>query len=232
MRPDPRAPRPRFSGVLTRWDADRGFGFVEPDDQAGERLFVHARAFAPGSAAPREGLRIGFEVEPGPQGRKRAVRVRTVATTAGTEAALRPGAARREARRVTTGSRPDARALLALPVFVLVYLAAAWWWRLPGWVALAYLAMSALCFGAYALDKQAARTGGWRVSERALLLIGLAGGWPGAVLAQQGLRHKSRKQPFRTWFWCSVAVHGGLFVLLAGPWGRPVLATLAAALAR
>ncbi|WP_295856031.1 DUF1294 domain-containing protein [uncultured Xylophilus sp.] len=103
---------------------------------------------------------------------------------------------------------------------------------LPGWLAPAYLAMSALCFSAYALDKQAARTGGWRVSERDLLLIGLAGGWPGAVLAQQWLRHKSRKQPFRTWFWCSVAVHGGLFVLLAGPWGRPVLTALAAVQAR
>lgn len=77
-----------------------------------------------------------------------------------------------------------------------------------------YLLMSVVCFAAYALDKSAARRGERRIPERRLLLLGLLGGWPGALLAQQWLRHKTRKQPFRTLFWCSVAVNLALFSAL------------------
>lgn len=79
--------------------------------------------------------------------------------------------------------------------------------RLPSAVALAYLLASGLCFAVYALDKSAARRGQRRTPERTLLLLGLAGGWPGAVLAQQWLRHKTRKQPFQNRFWLTVALH-------------------------
>ncbi|MGR4864830.1 DUF1294 domain-containing protein [Caulobacter sp. LARHSG274] len=48
------------------------------------------------------------------------------------------------------------------------------------------------------LDKDAARRGLGRISERTLLLIATLGGGLGALLAQQILRHKTRKQPFRT----------------------------------
>lgn len=47
-------------------------------------------------------------------------------------------------------------------------------------------------------DKQAAREGSWRVRESTLLSLALIGGSVGAVLAQQMLRHKTRKQPFRS----------------------------------
>jgi uncharacterized membrane protein YsdA (DUF1294 family) len=78
-----------------------------------------------------------------------------------------------------------------------------------------YLLASTVCFIAYALDKSAARAGARRTPERTLLLLGLAGGWPGAVLAQQWLRHKTRKQPFQALFWLTVAVHAGLAGWLA-----------------
>jgi uncharacterized membrane protein YsdA (DUF1294 family) len=81
---------------------------------------------------------------------------------------------------------------------------------LPPAVAVAYLLASLACFTAYALDKSAARAGARRTPERTLLLLGLAGGWPGAVLAQQWLRHKTRKQPFQNLFWLSVAAHACL----------------------
>jgi uncharacterized membrane protein YsdA (DUF1294 family) len=84
-----------------------------------------------------------------------------------------------------------------------------------------YLLASTVCFIAYALDKSAARAGARRTPERTLLLLGLAGGWPGAVLAQQWLRHKTRKQSFQGLFWLSVAAHaalaGGLAWYLLGP---------------
>lgn len=86
--------------------------------------------------------------------------------------------------------------------------------RLPPALALAYLAASIVCFAVYALDKSAARRGERRTPERTLLLLGLAGGWPGAVLAQQWLRHKTRKQPFQNLFWLTVAMHVGLAAVL------------------
>lgn len=78
-----------------------------------------------------------------------------------------------------------------------------------------YLLMSALCFAAYAADKSAARRGRRRMPESRLLLLGFLGGWPGALLARHWLRHKTRKQPFRTLFWCTVAANLSLLVVLA-----------------
>ena len=50
----------------------------------------------------------------------------------------------------------------------------------------------------FAWDKHCARNGMWRVPERTLLSMALIGGTIGAVAAQYGLRHKMRKEPFRT----------------------------------
>lgn len=70
-----------------------------------------------------------------------------------------------------------------------------------------YVCASLVCFAAYALDKRAARTGRRRTPERTLLLLGLAGGWPGAFLAQCWLRHKSSKRAFQMKFWFTVVLH-------------------------
>jgi uncharacterized membrane protein YsdA (DUF1294 family) len=62
-----------------------------------------------------------------------------------------------------------------------------------------YLAtINLVAFAVYGLDKRAAVRGGWRVRESTLLLLAFAGGSVGAVAAQQLLRHKTRKEPFRT----------------------------------
>lgn len=61
-----------------------------------------------------------------------------------------------------------------------------------------------------------------------LALLGLLGGWPGALVAQQRLRHKTRKTAFVVTFWITavlnvaalVAWHAGLLPALAAGWGR------------
>lgn len=75
-----------------------------------------------------------------------------------------------------------------------------------------YLVMSVVAFVAYGIDKRAARNGGRRISEATLLMMGLLGGWPGALLAQRRFRHKTKKQPFRTLFWLSVVANTALLV--------------------
>lgn len=74
-----------------------------------------------------------------------------------------------------------------------------------------------LCFVAYAADKSAAAAGRWRVAENTLIFLGLAGGWPGAIIAQQVLHHKSNKAAFRAVFWGSVMLNVAAFIGLTTP---------------
>jgi uncharacterized membrane protein YsdA (DUF1294 family) len=96
---------------------------------------------------------------------------------------------------------------LPLLLFLALYAYAALARGLPSAVGLAYVLASVACFALYARDKAAARRGDRRTPERDLLLLGLAGGWPGALLAQHWLQHKTVKLPFRTMFWLTVGVN-------------------------
>lgn len=107
--------------------------------------------------------------------------------------------------------------MFAIPAFAIVYLAVAFAWGVPGWMAMGYIIASIVCFGAYAADKSAAVSGGWRISERNLLLLSLAGGWPGAIVAQQFLRHKSSKASFRSAFWATVVLNIAGFIAINSP---------------
>ncbi len=88
-------------------------------------------------------------------------------------------------------------------------------WHVPVWAALMYVGASGVCFLAYALDKSAARRGARRTPESTLLMLGLLGGWPGGLLAQQLLRHKSNKASFRAAFWGTVMLNVAGFLLVA-----------------
>lgn len=69
------------------------------------------------------------------------------------------------------------------------------------------LLMSLVTLGFYAWDKRQAKTRGWRVPEKRLHLLSLLGGWPGALVGQRWLKHKSVKAKFRVVFWLTVVVH-------------------------
>ena len=74
-------------------------------------------------------------------------------------------------------------------------------------LAICYACASLVCFGAYAIDKRAARTNRRRTPEQTLLLLGLACGWPGAFVAQVMLRHKTSKRSFQIKFWWTVVLN-------------------------
>jgi uncharacterized membrane protein YsdA (DUF1294 family) len=56
-----------------------------------------------------------------------------------------------------------------------------------------------IAYGLFGFDKQAAEQGRSRVPEKTLLLISAIGGSCGAVFAQKKFRHKTKKQPFKTY---------------------------------
>ena len=69
-----------------------------------------------------------------------------------------------------------------------------------------FLLINVLTMVIYGADKMAARKGMRRVPEATLLVFGVTGGWPGAIAGQQLFRHKTQKQPFKTYFFISVVV--------------------------
>ena len=64
-------------------------------------------------------------------------------------------------------------------------------------------------------DKARAENGTWRTPEKVLHLLELAGGWPGALVAQWRYRHKTRKVSYQISFWLIVVVNLAVLALLA-----------------
>lgn len=92
-------------------------------------------------------------------------------------------------------------------------------WLEPALV-VGYWGLSALTWWVYRQDKRAAQRDTWRTPEARLHLLGFCGGWPGALLARELLRHKTQKQPFTTLFWLTIVANCALL----GWWllGRPL----------
>lgn len=86
-------------------------------------------------------------------------------------------------------------------------------------VVAAYLgAINVVAFHVFAWDKVEAASGrNRRTPERTLLALTAAGGTLGAVAARWLFRHKTRKQPFRTFFWLIIAAQAVLVARLVWP---------------
>jgi uncharacterized membrane protein YsdA (DUF1294 family)/cold shock CspA family protein len=190
----------RHEGTLASWNQERGFGFITPAD-SGPQLFAHIRAF-PHGTTPEVGSQLSYEVEVTPEGKTRARFVRVAGAPV-----------------IQTYGPVRASILSYLPIalFVILYIVIAIIWQPPYWVLFVYLGTSLLCILIYSLDKSAAAQGRWRVSESALLLLGLAGGWPGAIIAQRLLHHKTKKRSFQSAFAGSIVVNIVAFVVLTSP---------------
>ena len=97
----------RGEGSIRRWDAARGFGFIQTAER--RDVFFHVRDFR-GAGAPTEGLRVSFEaIEVGGKG-PRAMDVRPLSATAGPAATngaiaarAAPPAPRSSSRRPASG---------------------------------------------------------------------------------------------------------------------------------
>lgn len=177
----------RFQGKVTNWKDAQGFGFVLPNG-GGQKAFVHIKAFSGGSLRPTDGDLITYELATDENGRFYAKNIRFAGDSA-------------------ISNSPNKYNWLSSSftiIFCLVIALSALMGRLPLKIILLYLVASTVTFLAYGIDKSAAQSNRWRTKESTLHIFGLVGGWPGALLAQKTLRHKSKKEEFQSIFWVTV----------------------------
>jgi uncharacterized membrane protein YsdA (DUF1294 family)/cold shock CspA family protein len=179
-------------GKIKSWNEQKAFGFIQPSE-GGKDVFLHISGLANRNRTPAAGQTITYTLSTDKQGRPCAVN------------ALLPGD-RLSSPKIRGGIGGAIYTALAFFCFIAVITYAG---ILPTKILWGYLAFSLVTFFAYAFDKSAAKGGAWRTPENTLNGLSLVGGWPGALIAQQVLRHKTKKQSFRAVFWLTVFVNCG-----------------------
>jgi uncharacterized membrane protein YsdA (DUF1294 family)/cold shock CspA family protein len=203
---------PRYQGRITSWKDEQGFGFITPNG-GGPAVFVHISAFRSQGVRPASNDIVTYHLganEKGPRAEQVAL--------------VRARVPQKPAADAKKGSLIAAAGLLG---FVALSVLTG---KLPSAFLGLYLGASAVAFLAYAADKSAARKNARRTRESTLHILGLVGGWPGALVAQQVLRHKSKKASFRKTFWATVLINCGVLVWCLTPSAAKVLRNIFASL--
>lgn len=188
----------RAQGRLVTWNDEKGFGFIAPAS-GGSQVFVHIKAFPRGAGRPSVGTEVTYESASDAQARPRAENVRVIGRA--------------------SSLSPASRAFIVAALFISIVAAVTIAGLLPYAVLWLYIGASVLTFSIYALDKSAAQTDAQRIPENFLHLLALLGGWPGALYAQQLLRHKSSKVRFRIIFWLTLTINVLGVAYLLSPYG-------------
>ena len=179
---------PRYQGKISSWKDEQGFGFIAHNG-GGPSVFFHIKTWSERGVRPAPGDLVTYELSANEKGQPRAERVAFVRD--------------RHARPDTPSGARSGSPLIAFG-FVAVIAIAVLLGKLPLLVLGLYIVASLVTFITYGVDKSAARKGRWRTKESTLHMLGLVGGWPGALLAQRVYRHKSKKREFQAMFWFTV----------------------------
>jgi uncharacterized membrane protein YsdA (DUF1294 family) len=168
----------------------------------GERIFIHISAFRNPARRPCLDGIVTYTPATDKKGRPCAI-----------DATLSGDRLNRGVKKSSPHNRSRLQIRLAA-VFLALATVVTLLGRIPLPVFGLYPVLSLVTYFAYALDKSAAKKGAWRTQESTLHVLSLLGGWPGALLAQQKLRHKSSKREFRLVFWVTVLMNCSVFLWL------------------
>ncbi len=193
------------NGVLRSWNDDKGFGFIRADNSD---YFVHISSVH-GADRPQQGETVFFVGGKDDKGRLRAQHMRSAELSLDQPTPQITSQAPTHPQR--SHSTVSLKRILSLLIIVCTIPAVGAWQVFSHngvlWPLLIYVSMSLFSVLQYWCDKHNAQTGQWRIAEKQLHAVELLGGWPGAFLAQQLLRHKTQKASFQTAFWLIVALH-------------------------
>lgn len=201
----------RYQGKITDWKDDRGFGFVTPSG-GGPKVFVHIKSFSNRQRRPIGNELVTYELTSDARGRPQGVNIGFVGDQTSPLPATVPG--------------PGVGALAFSAAFLAVVAGTVAAGRLPLVVLLAYLVTSFVAYFAYFFDKAASLDGLRRTPESTLHFFSLVGGWPGAMLAQRTLRHKTQKRSFQAMYWATVILNCAAFAWLLSPGGLRTVMSL------
>ena len=177
------------------WKDDKGFGFIAIQGTK-DSVFVHINAFGNRTRRPIEGDTITFEVTQDTQGRPNASAVKY---------------ANEKIKKKSPNNQKLNIGLIFAMTFCIVLFCLLMMDKIPFSVVGIYLILGIFTFMTYAIDKNAAQKNMWRTKEITLHALSLMGGWLGALLAQQKLRHKSKKEAFQTVYWITVIFNCSAF---------------------
>lgn len=228
-----------YQGEVVAWNDAKGFGFVAHQN---ERVFFHISDLNE-SARPNIGDLLSFRVEKDARGKTRATHLSYVALAANRDASFARDRRRETKPSTHTQSTPRSwrkgsvtwgllALLLVLPSLGMLKAQTEPWGL---WVVLVSILASGAAYYLYWRDKRSALAKEWRVAESTLQATALLGGWPGALVAQQRFRHKTRKASFLIPFWLIVITHQVIwfdYTFMSGELLREILPQLLRALMR
>lgn len=196
----------RIKGKLIKWSEDKAFGFIAANGRD-EHVFIHKNALVNRNRTPKINDVITFTIVKDKQNRYCADQ----ATFTG------------EKLKKRQANKSSKLSIYLSFVFLTFIIIAYFFNNIPQSIALLYILASVFTFIIYAHDKSKAQQGVWRTPESTLHVFALIGGWPGAAVAQQLLRHKSQKKAFRVVYWFTVFINLAVLCWLFSPGGKHLL---------
>ena len=197
----------KAEGKITSWNDAKGFGFITPGS-GGARVFVHINAIRSPHRRPQLHQTVFYTLSKDKEGRPCAGNVSYTERGSG-------------------GIKGSSVAFIFTGLFFAVLGVLTFITRMvPRFVIALYAVVSIITFLFYAEDKASARKDRRRTPEDVLHALALFGGWPGALIAQQTLHHKSRKASFQRVYIFTVVLNIAVTVWLLTPRGPELTAAL------
>lgn len=190
------------TGTVHSWNIEKAFGFIKLEKQ-GKDLFFHINDYNRKFKDPEIGLKVIYIVSQDDKGRNCAINVSPKAGH----------------KKNTKATKQLKFALILSFIFISMLGILISLQRLPIQILYVYLAMSLFTFLLYFKDKRAAQKGNWRTPESSLHVCSLLCGWPGALIAQAKLRHKSSKTYFKVFLWFTILLNCFALAWLLTPAG-------------
>lgn len=226
-----------IAGTIDHWNDQKGFGFISTVQ--GKKYFFHISVVR-GAFRPHQGESVLFQAGSDSQGRLTASHVRSANLALDNEkirikpriseskedSSPSPKPVQRDHKfRLHEHKIPWLRLILLLILPLIAALSLFKDYGAP-WILCAYIVVSLITYYFYWDDKRRAKLGERRIPEVYLHFWSLVGGWPGAFVAQQQFRHKTKKLSFQLTYWLIVVVHQLIWfdwLILDGKWLMSVL---------
>ena len=205
----------RKKGKIIKWDDDKGFGFILPEDSQ-KNIFVHIKSFTDRNIRPSESQTVTYTVKNNDNGKDSAINVsrstdnpirsRTNISNVKNIIPKRKRSNKNDIplKQESTHNIPILSIIFILGFMVFLFHFSIREDKLPPFVMIAYIVMGIFTYYIYSEDKSKAINGDHRTSEQSLLTLSLFGGWMGALIAQHKFRHKVKKTSFQISFWTTV----------------------------